>query len=165
MGNTSSWFKGGRDALEGVFGDGRKNAVCCSPASRRADGGTLQGVWHLPQDRLQDLRSLSGVRHSGADRQKSASLSLRQPASVPGGKLYLECETRAPQLGCSQNPRALASQIFRYSDSCQKYHPCGARSLRPGRASRPCASSCARNSGAPITKASSCWATTSTAIR
>jgi hypothetical protein len=25
-------------------------------ASRRADGGTLQRVWHLPQDRLQDLQ-------------------------------------------------------------------------------------------------------------
>jgi putative transposase len=31
-------------ALEGVFGDGREAAVRCSPASRRADGGTLQGV-------------------------------------------------------------------------------------------------------------------------
>ena len=50
MGNTSSRFKGGRDALEGVFGDGRTNAVCGSPASRRADGGTLQGVRYLPQD-------------------------------------------------------------------------------------------------------------------
>jgi len=30
--------------MEGLFGDGRKAAVCGSPASRRADGGTLQRV-------------------------------------------------------------------------------------------------------------------------
>ncbi len=41
--------------MEGVFGDGREAAVCGSPASRRADGGTLQRVRDLPQDRLQDL--------------------------------------------------------------------------------------------------------------
>ena len=73
---------------------------------RRADGGTLQRVRHLAQDRLQDLRSLSGVRHSGAHRSKSASLSLCQPTSVPGGELRPEHEARAPQLGCSQNSRA-----------------------------------------------------------
>jgi len=33
MGNTSSLGKGGSDALEGVFGHGRKNAVCCSPVT------------------------------------------------------------------------------------------------------------------------------------
>ncbi len=43
--------------MEGVFGDGREAAVCGSPASRRADGGTLQRVRDLPQDRLQDLIS------------------------------------------------------------------------------------------------------------
>src|SRR6266849_7068532 len=40
------------DAVEGVFGHGRKAAVCRSPASRRPDGGTLQGVWDFPQNRL-----------------------------------------------------------------------------------------------------------------
>jgi putative transposase len=34
-------------------------------ARRLAGGGTLQGVRHFAQDRLQDLRSLSGMRHSG----------------------------------------------------------------------------------------------------
>src|SRR5215467_15853589 len=72
MGNTSS-LRGGSYALEGVFGHGRKNAVCGSPASRRGDGGTLQGVRHRPQDRLQDLRSLSRMRHSGAYGQKQTS--------------------------------------------------------------------------------------------
>src|SRR5580704_8422048 len=60
MGDTSS-PRGGNDALEGVFGDGRKNAVCGSPASRRTDGGTLQGIRHFSQDRLQDLRSRCAV--------------------------------------------------------------------------------------------------------
>jgi len=31
MGNTSSRFEGGRDALEGVFAEGLKNTVCGSP--------------------------------------------------------------------------------------------------------------------------------------
>ena len=46
---------------------------------------------------------------SGAHRQEPPSVPLRQPTSFPGGKLYFECEARAPQLGCSENPRALDS--------------------------------------------------------
>src|SRR5437868_15409770 len=84
-----------------------------APASRRADGGTLQGVRHFAQDRLQDFRSLSGMWYSGAHRQEPPSVPpsvpLRQPTSFSGGKLYFECEARAPQLGCSENPRALDS--------------------------------------------------------
>src|SRR6266404_4122809 len=34
-----------------------KGAVRGSPASRRGNGGSLQGVWDLAQDRLQNLRS------------------------------------------------------------------------------------------------------------
>jgi hypothetical protein len=69
MGDTSS-PRGGSDALEGVFGDGRKNAVCGSPASRRTDGGTVQGIRRFSQDRRQDLRSLSGMWHSGTPRSR-----------------------------------------------------------------------------------------------
>jgi len=61
-------------------------------ASRRGDDGTLQGVWYLRKTGYKIFR-LSGLWHSGADRQKSASLSLRQPASVSGGKILSECET------------------------------------------------------------------------
>src|ERR1700676_5370249 len=100
MGYTFSLFWGGSDALEGVFGNGRKAAVCGSPASRRGDGGTLQGVRDLVQDRLQDLRPLQGMRSSGADRQKSASLSVCPSTSLSGGELYPEREARAHQLGC-----------------------------------------------------------------
>ena len=41
---------------KGVFGDGCKAAV---------RGGSLQGVWDLAQDGLQNLRSLPGVWDSG----------------------------------------------------------------------------------------------------
>ncbi len=64
MGKISSPGKVGSEALEGVFCHGRKNVVCCSPASRQADGGTLQRVRHRSQDRLQaELRMfvLDGV--------------------------------------------------------------------------------------------------------
>src|SRR6266849_9684169 len=75
-------FWGGSDALEGVFGDGREAAVCRSPASRRTDDGTLQGVRDFPQDRLQDLRSLPGWWRSRTDRQEQASLPVRPATSL-----------------------------------------------------------------------------------
>src|SRR5262249_24712073 len=49
------------DAVEGVFGDGREASVCGSATGRGVDGGTVQGVRHLPQDRVQDLRALPGM--------------------------------------------------------------------------------------------------------
>ena len=39
---------------------------------------TLPGVRNLPQDRLQDLCSLPGLRGRRTDRQKPSSLSLCQ---------------------------------------------------------------------------------------
>ena len=35
--------------MEGVFGNGREASVCRSATGRRVDGGTVQGVRHLPQ--------------------------------------------------------------------------------------------------------------------
>src|SRR4029077_20484340 len=81
-------------------------------ARRRAHGGTVQGVWNLSQDRLQDFRSLSTMRRSGIDRQEPPSLSLCPPTSFSGGELYPEREAGAPQLGCSQNPRALDPPVL-----------------------------------------------------
>ena len=114
-------------------------------ARRLADGGTLQRVWDFSQDRLQDLRPLSGMRHSRAHRQKPASVSLRQPTSVSGRELYFEREARAPQLGCSQNSRSLDPQSLRYSHPGQKHHPRRTRSPRLGGATRSSAPSCARH--------------------
>jgi len=54
----------------------------------------------LPQDRLQDLRSLPGMWRSRADRQEQASLSLCPATSLSGGELYPEREARAHHLGC-----------------------------------------------------------------
>src|SRR6266403_1385222 len=115
MGDTSSCFMGGSDALEGVFGDGRKAAVCGSPASRRGNGGSLQGVWDLAQDRLQNLRSLPGVWGARVDGPQPTALPLCASASLPGGKLHPEREARARDLGCPQDSRAPPAQILRNS--------------------------------------------------
>ncbi len=45
MGNTPSLERGRDDALEGVFGDGREDAVCRSSAGWRANGGIVPRVW------------------------------------------------------------------------------------------------------------------------
>src|SRR6266705_781229 len=103
MGDTSSCFLGGSDALEGVFGDGCKAAVRGSPASRRANGGSLQGVCDFAQDRLQDLRSLPGVWGARVDGPKPTTLPLCESTSLPGGKFHPEREARALQLGCPQD--------------------------------------------------------------
>src|SRR5690349_19466646 len=55
MGYTFCFLGGSGDAVEGVFGDGRKASVCGASIGRRADGGTLQGIWNLPVRRVQDL--------------------------------------------------------------------------------------------------------------
>ena len=44
----------------------------------------------------------------GLTDSQSTPLSLRQSASLSGRELHSEREARAPQLGCSQNSRALA---------------------------------------------------------
>ena len=48
---------------------------------------TLQGVRDFAQDRLQDFRSLPGMRRAGADRPKPPSLSLCPSTSFSGGEL------------------------------------------------------------------------------
>ena len=99
-----------------------------------------------------------------------------QPTSLSGRELYPEREAGAPQLGCSQNPRTPDAPVLRHSDPCQKHHPCGAGSPWSGRAPRPCSvvalkeplyrwASAPMNCGAPITRASSCWAIITTATR
>ena len=145
MGNTPSLKGGGSDALEGVFGDGREDALCGPSASRRADGGLVPRVWDLPQDRLQDLRSLSGMRHSGSHGPKPAPLSLCQPASLPGRELHPERKARTQHLGCTKDSRAPDPPIFRDQNSSQEHNPCVARSLRLCRAPWARASARARN--------------------
>src|SRR5215472_17319557 len=68
MGDTSyrTWvtlppFRRGSDALEGVVGDGRKNAVCGSPASRRGDGGEF-GIYRKTGYKIFDRYQESGIQ-------------------------------------------------------------------------------------------------------
>src|SRR6516225_6861057 len=88
------------NAVEGMFGYGRKNSVCESPDRGRVDGGTVQGVRHLPQNRLQDLRSLPGMWGGGTDRPQPSTPSLCAQAAVSGRELYSPCEAGARELGC-----------------------------------------------------------------
>jgi hypothetical protein len=116
----------------------------------------------------------TGMRGSRAGRQEPASLSLRESASLPRGELHPERGARALHLGRPQDSRAPAPQILRDPRPGQEHHPCGAGSSWTGRAPRSRASACAGNSlyrlasvrmssGAPITRASSCWEITHTA--
>src|SRR6267143_842298 len=58
MGDTSSLFLGGSDAVEGAFGNGRKAAVCGSPASRRLLIWLLQQTTKGSVKRCPDRRFL-----------------------------------------------------------------------------------------------------------
>ena len=51
-------------------------------ARRLADGGTLQGVRHFAQDRLQDLRSLPGMWGARTHRQEPTSLSCTERTNL-----------------------------------------------------------------------------------
>src|ERR1700738_3961769 len=99
------------------------------------------------------------MRHAGTHEQNPTSVSLRQPTSVPGRKLHLERKARAPQLGCSQNPGALAAPVLRYSHPGEKYHPRGAGSLRPGGAPRSGAPSRPRDAALLSQRPNELWCT------
>src|SRR5579862_3677459 len=79
MGNTFRLWAGGVDAVEREFGDGRAPVLCWPPAGRRGDDGSLSGIRHLAQDRLQNLRSLQGAWARSADRPDAAAGALCQP--------------------------------------------------------------------------------------
>ena len=81
-------------------------------ARRLGDGGALQGVWDLSKDGLQDLRSLSAMRHSGADRPQPASLPLRQSTSVSGRELHHELKHEHPSWGARKIRERLLRQVF-----------------------------------------------------
>src|ERR1700692_4018603 len=71
---------GGVDAVESEFGYGRTPSLCRPPAGRGGDDGRLPGVRRIPQDRLQDFRSLQGARAGGAERPLETAGALCQPA-------------------------------------------------------------------------------------
>jgi len=82
----------------------------------RAHDGTLQGVRDLPQNWVQALRSLPGVRGSGSDRQEQASLSVCPSTPLSGGELHPQRQARVRPLGRSYDPRAPDPLFRRFSD-------------------------------------------------
>src|SRR5947207_9579513 len=63
IGNTFRHLRGDANAVAGVLQDGRTAALCGSVARGGEDGGAVPGVRYLPQDRLQDLLALPGLRY------------------------------------------------------------------------------------------------------
>ena len=105
--------------------------TCGSPASRWRSFAERSESLARPATRFSIAPGMRGRRTDG---QEPSSLSLRQPASLSGGELHLEREAGAPQLGCTRNQGAPVAQVLGDSHPGQKHHPCGAGSLRLGRA-------------------------------
>src|SRR3954470_7583512 len=99
MGNTFRHLGEPQNAMAGVLQDGRAAAIRGSVAGRREDGGAVPGVRYLAQDRLQDFRSLQGLRCGRTDRSASQTLSARQPLTVSDRDVDRAAEEGAPELG------------------------------------------------------------------
>ena len=65
-------------ALEGVSRHGRAAPVCRPPARGREDGAAVRRVRDLPQDRLQNLRPLQGLRRRRRSRIAAAGRIARR---------------------------------------------------------------------------------------
>src|SRR5215469_16571593 len=104
MGNTSSpQWEGAMPWKECSVIDERLQLVACRPAGQ-AHGGALQGVWDFwisgfPVDRLQDLRSLSGMRYSGAHREKPASYRYANQLPFQVENFILKVKPEHPSWG------------------------------------------------------------------
>src|SRR6266853_4246733 len=128
MGNSFPLSGGGVDAVEGVFGDGRRSA-----AGRRSDERGLSRVRHFTQDRLQGLRALQGTRSRGPDRSLAPAGSLRQPAAAADREPDRRGQARQAPLGCPQDPRAPGPPTGRrHPRSGQEHDPRRAPPARPG---------------------------------
>src|SRR5215472_4792616 len=82
MGNTFRLLAGGVDAVESEFGDGGAPALCRPPVGRGGDDGRVPRVRHIPEDRLQNLRSVQGARAGRPQRPLTPTSALRQPAAA-----------------------------------------------------------------------------------
>ena len=144
-------------------------------ARRLANGGSLQGVWDLAQDGLQNLRSLPGVWGARVDGPKPTALPQCASASLPGGKLHPEREARARELGCArfasascadspEFPSRPRAPSMRCSIAMAWSSAAAVCVVGPKEPLYPLAS-VPMNCGAPITRASSCSPIVSTAIR
>src|SRR6188768_4275689 len=91
--------------MEGVLPNGRTAALCGAIAGRREDGGVVPGVRYLAQDRLQDLRSLQGLRTRRPDRSQPPAEPARESAAVPDRDPDPADQASVPELGCAEDPR------------------------------------------------------------
>ena len=83
----------------------------------------VRGVRDLPQDRLQDLRSLQGLRPRRADRSQPAAVSARQSAADGVEKPIVPPEEGVSELGRAEDPREAAAAAARGS-SCRRSARC-----------------------------------------
>ena len=162
---------GGRCGCPGkVFGYGCAFAVCRPASGGRGDDGCLSRVRRLAQDRLQDLRSVQGAWARGADRSLApAGFDANQlPPQIE--QLIVACKREKPHWGARKVRELLVRRLdqdFRIPAKSTIHavlhrhglvNPLGRprhraterrfRGLRPQ-----------MGFGAPISKASSSWAT------
>jgi putative transposase len=154
MGYTFSPFGEGADALEGVFGHGWKSSVCGAALGGRTHGGAVPWVWDLPQDRQE-----CGI-HGLTDRSRRPYRYAHQlPFQVENFILNVKREHS------SWGARKFRERLIRRFSGI----PVPAKSTIHAacvavRKARPYLwGNDPTNSGAPTTKASSCWATATTA--
>src|SRR5436190_24068973 len=100
MGNTFRLL--GREVWmpwKASFGDVRAPSLCRPPVGRGSHDGRLPGFWDIPEDWLQDIRSLQGARAFGPGRpvhyanqlpQQVESLIVRLKAEKPEDVSYYQ---------------------------------------------------------------------------
>src|SRR5687768_2714105 len=95
-------------ALEGVSGGGRASPFRGPSAGRRIDDGPVHRVRDLTEDRLQDPRSLQGLRPSRPNGPQPPALPPRQTAPAGARKADRRAETGLPAVGRAQDPGDIA---------------------------------------------------------
>jgi hypothetical protein len=175
MGHTFALFERRGHALEGVSRHGRAASVRGPPARGREDGALVRRVRDFAEDGLQDLRPVQRLRGHGVQRPEPAAASSGESAGGADRGDHHPAETRVSRLGCAEDSREAASAVHRTAPAGDQHGPRGARS--PG--ARPTAAAPAARghghhtvaadraetrSGAPTTRASSCWGIAGTVI-
>ena len=145
MGDTLPPRRG--HALEGVS-RGRRASSLHRPLARwREDGPSVRRVRDFPQDGLQDLRSLQGLRRRGADRPQSTAVPLREPAAAGRGAGHPAPQADVSDVGRRQDPRAAPGRAARAPVSRRQHRARRARSAWAGDAA-PSAALSGRGDGA-----------------
>src|SRR5580658_10336435 len=99
MGYTFSPGRGREwDAMEGKFCYGRTHTIRDSAQGRRKHGRAVPRVSDFPQNRLQDLRALRGMRTGGAHGSCQAPPPLCQPTARANRSGHRSGQTRETEL-------------------------------------------------------------------